>query len=151
MIPLLVPHQPPQWVLLDLQGDVTLPSTTALHPTPLHSFPIDKSTTSNCVEQWGGLELGTVHLHHGRPQLRIGNALLHCQLKPLPKPMLVLTRGRHRERGEGETTVEGEEEGEGKVKDLRLHCVAVVRMKVSVITRPVPIIVSTPGPMPTLS
>ena len=142
-IPLVVPGEPAQWVLLDLQGDLTLRRSSNLPPSLSTTFPLDKPQP-NCVDLYGGLQLGTVHLHQGRPQLRIGNALLDCQLRPLQRPLLVLRRSKG---------VEGEqrgEEGDGEMREPRLHCVAVVRLKVSVVTRPVPIIVSTPSPMPTL-
>ena len=140
-IPLIVPHAPPEWVLLDLQGDISLLRRPSASPSPFPAplLPLDKPP-ANAVEQYGHLELGTVHLHHGRPQLRIGNALLDCQLRPLKKPLLVMRRSR-------------DAAGQSAAADAqpRLHCVAVVRLKVSVVTRPVPIIVSTPGPMPQLA
>ena len=140
-IPLVVPGKPAEWVLLDLQGDLTLRRSSTL-PASLASFPLDKPQP-NCVELYGGLQLGTIHAPHGRPQLRIGNALLDCQLRPLQRPLLVLRRSRDEEGGQGGDADEG-------VKEPRLNCVAVVRLKVSVVTRPTPIIVSTPAPMPPL-
>ena len=146
VIPLVVPDSPPQWVLLDLQGDLTLrqpPPSSTSSSTPSFALPSPlEKPLPNCVEQYGGLELGAVHLHRGRPQLRIGNHLLDVQLRTLPRPFLVLTRGRH---------LRGAAAMADGAEDVRLHCVAVVRLKVSVVTRPVPVIVSTPGPMPALS
>jgi hypothetical protein len=91
----------------------------------------------------------------GRHQLRIGNNLLDCQLTALKKPLLVCKRSRHmkasgggRQQQQQQQEAEGGKEGSNSSSSI--HCVAVVRHKVSVLTRPAPIIVATPGPMPVL-
>ena len=109
------------------------------------------------------LTLGAVF--QGKLQLRIGNHLLSCQLVTLKKPFLVFKRARHmhtedqqhiQHQGSHMQTEEGSDDElnsgvEGEEERVGLHCVAVVRQKVLVNTRPAPIIVGQTGPMPVLT
>jgi len=106
----------------------------------------------------------------GKLQLRIGNHMLNCQLVTLKKPFLIMQRARHRHKQQqpqqhtehdsndtqmGDSDDEqhgGTEEGRGEGEErVGLYCVAVVRQKVLVSTRPAPIIVGKTGPMPVLT
>ena len=110
----------------------------------------------------------------GKLQLRIGNHMLNCQLVALKKPLLVLQRARHRHAqqqqnaqntGGNDTRMSdsdsdsdderhnGKAEGAGREEEERvgLYCVAVIRQKVLVSTRPAPIVVGRTGAAPVLT
>ena len=92
--------------------------------------------------------------------------MLNCQLVTLKKPFIVLQRARHHNRQQQQHTQptssdmqadsdsDDEERSkavEGGEESVGLYCVAVVRQKVMVNTRPLPIIVGQTGPMPVLT
>lgn len=98
----------------------------------------------------------------GKLQLRIGNHMLNCQLVTLKKPFIVLQRARHMhtphrsgdmqtDDGSSDDEQSSGVEGGGGEERVGLYCVAVVRQKVVVNTRPAPIIVGQTGSMPVLT
>ena len=61
-IPLIVPNEPPQWVLLDLQGDISLRRTALGGGGQTADKP-----QSNAIHTYGGLELGVFKDHNVSP------------------------------------------------------------------------------------
>ena len=196
-IPLIVTNEPPEWVLLDLQGDISL-RRMALGGG---SQAADRAQP-NAIHTYSGLELGvfkqhnvcppphyhshsrsqptqptpqtqrplttpvdlccwTVLLAQGKLQLRIGNHMLSCQLVTLKKPFVVLQRARHmhKQPPPPRSNMQTDESSDDELshstaveggEDVGLYCVAVIRQKVLVNTRPAPIIVGQTAPMPVL-
>lgn len=81
-IPLIVPNEPPQWVLLDLQGDISL-RRTALGGSG--SLPADRAQ-ANAIHTYTNLELGVFKQHNvSQPARRTtGTHWTHHALRPLP-------------------------------------------------------------------
>lgn len=140
----------PEWVLLDLQGDLSWkPQSTT--QTINQSTKLNHETLDTSITQWAGLQLGQLSINQVNNQsirLQIGNQLLEGKLVALKKPLIVMKRTRDlsNKQSDDQTMTDGGQ----SIDQPALHVQAVIRYRISMVTRPKPLVVSTPGPMPSI-